>query len=30
VHFLVNLTKQIRQSILDDNFQQMKKEWLVW
>jgi tRNA-guanine transglycosylase len=29
VHFLVNLTKQIRQSILDDKFQQMKKEWLV-
>jgi queuine tRNA-ribosyltransferase len=29
VHFLVNLTRQIRQSILDDNFQQMKKEWLV-
>jgi queuine tRNA-ribosyltransferase len=29
VHFLVNLTKQIRQAILDDKFQQMKKEWLV-
>lgn len=29
VHFLINLTKQIRQSILDDNFQKMKKKWLV-
>lgn len=29
VHFLVNLTKQIRQSILDDKFQKMKKDWLV-
>jgi queuine tRNA-ribosyltransferase/7-cyano-7-deazaguanine tRNA-ribosyltransferase len=29
VYFLVNLTKQIRQSILDDNYQQMKKKWLV-
>jgi len=29
VHFLVNLTKQIRESILNDNFQQMKKDWLV-
>jgi queuine tRNA-ribosyltransferase/7-cyano-7-deazaguanine tRNA-ribosyltransferase len=28
VHFLVNLTKQIRQSILDDNFQTLKKSWL--
>jgi tRNA-guanine transglycosylase len=28
VHFLVNLTKQIRQSILDDNFQNLKKAWL--
>jgi tRNA-guanine transglycosylase len=29
VHFLVNLTKQIRQSILDNKFQQLKKDWLV-
>ena len=29
VYFLVNLTRQIRQSILDDKFQKMKKEWLV-
>ena len=29
VYFLVNLTRQIRQSILDDKFQEMKKEWLV-
>jgi tRNA-guanine transglycosylase len=29
VHFLVNLTKQIRTAILDDKFQQMKKNWLV-
>lgn len=29
VHFLVNLTKQIRQSILDDKFQNLKKKWLV-
>jgi queuine tRNA-ribosyltransferase len=29
VHFLVNLTKQIRQSILNDKFQQLKKDWLV-
>jgi queuine tRNA-ribosyltransferase len=29
VHFLVNLTKQIRQSILNDEFQRMKKDWLV-
>jgi len=28
VHFLVNLTKQIRQSILDDKFQNLKKAWL--
>jgi tRNA-guanine transglycosylase len=28
VHFLVNLTKQIRQSILDDKFQNLKKSWL--
>jgi queuine tRNA-ribosyltransferase len=28
VHFLVNLTKQIRQSILDDSFQSFKKAWL--
>jgi tRNA-guanine transglycosylase len=27
VHFLVNLTKQIRQSILDDSFQKLKKAW---
>lgn len=30
VHFLVNLTKQVRQSILNDNFQTLKKKWLVW
>ncbi|MGA2911718.1 MAG: tRNA guanosine(34) transglycosylase Tgt [Candidatus Levyibacteriota bacterium] len=29
VHFLVNLTKQIRIAILEDKFQQMKKDWLV-
>jgi len=29
VHFLVNLTKQIRGAILDDKFPQMKKQWLV-
>ena len=29
VYFLVNLTRQIRQSILDDKFQEMKKDWLV-
>jgi queuine tRNA-ribosyltransferase/7-cyano-7-deazaguanine tRNA-ribosyltransferase len=29
VYFLINLTKQIRQSILDDNFQSLKKKWLV-
>lgn len=29
LYFLINLTKQIRQSILEDNFQQMKKKWLV-
>jgi queuine tRNA-ribosyltransferase len=28
VHFLVNLTKQIRQSILNDNFESTKGEWL--
>jgi tRNA-guanine transglycosylase len=28
VHFLVNLTKQIHQSILDDKFQNLKKSWL--
>jgi queuine tRNA-ribosyltransferase len=29
VHFLVNLTKQIRMAILGDKFQRMKKDWLV-
>jgi tRNA-guanine transglycosylase len=29
VYFLVNLTKQIRKSILDENFQSLKKKWLV-
>jgi tRNA-guanine transglycosylase len=29
VHFLVNLTKQIRAAILDDKFQELKKDWLV-
>jgi tRNA-guanine transglycosylase len=28
VHFLVNLTKQIRQAILDNSFQNLKKSWL--
>jgi queuine tRNA-ribosyltransferase len=28
-HFLVNLTKQIRQSILSDQFQSLKKKWLM-
>lgn len=28
VHFLVNLVKQIRQSILDDRFEEFKKEFL--
>jgi queuine tRNA-ribosyltransferase/7-cyano-7-deazaguanine tRNA-ribosyltransferase len=28
VHFLVNLTKQIRESILEDKFQVLKKTWL--
>lgn len=28
VYFLVNLTKQIRTAILDDNFQILKKAWL--
>ncbi len=29
VHFLVNLTKQIRESIVDNNFSAFKKKWLV-
>ena len=29
LYFLINLTKQIRQSILDDRFQSFKKKWLV-
>ena len=29
VYFLVNLTKEIRQSIINDNFQSLKKKWLV-
>lgn len=29
VHFLVNLTKQIRASIINDNFSTLKKKWLV-
>lgn len=29
VHFLVNLTKKIRQAILEDKFTDLKKEWLV-
>lgn len=29
VHFLVNLTKQIRQSIINGNFSAFKKKWLV-
>lgn len=28
VHFLVNLTKQIRCTILEDSFQKLKKSWL--
>jgi tRNA-guanine family transglycosylase len=28
VYFLVNLTKQIRQSILNNSFQSLKKAWL--
>jgi len=28
VHFLVNLTKQIRKAILSDNFQNLKQNWL--
>lgn len=29
VHFLINLTKQIRESILNDNFSSLKKKWFV-
>lgn len=29
VHFLVNLTKDIRKSILDGNFKELKKKWLM-
>ncbi len=29
VHFLINLTKQIRNAILEDEFQSLKKKWLV-
>ncbi len=29
VYFLVNLTKQIREAILNDQFQSLKKKWLV-
>ncbi len=29
VYFLINLTKQIRQAILDNNFGKMKEEWLL-
>jgi queuine tRNA-ribosyltransferase len=29
VHFLVNLTKKIRQSIVENNFQSLKKSWLT-
>ena len=29
VHFLVNLTKQIRESIINNNFSSLKKKWLV-
>lgn len=29
VHFLVNLTKDIRKAILDDKFQTLKKKWLA-
>lgn len=28
VHFLVNLTRQIREAILEDKFQSLKKKWL--
>ncbi len=27
-HFMVNLVKSIRQSIIDSEFDQLKKEWL--
>jgi queuine tRNA-ribosyltransferase/7-cyano-7-deazaguanine tRNA-ribosyltransferase len=30
VYFLINLTKKIRDSIINENFSQMKEEWLVW
>nr|MBI5455413.1 hypothetical protein [Candidatus Levybacteria bacterium] len=29
VHFLVNLTKQIRQAIINGNFRSLKKKWLL-
>ncbi len=29
VHFLVNLTKDIRKSILEGNFKELKKKWLM-
>ena len=29
VYFLINLTKQIRESIINNNFQSLKKKWLV-
>jgi len=28
VHFIINLAKQIRQAILEDRFEELKKEWL--
>jgi queuine tRNA-ribosyltransferase len=28
IHFIVNLVKNIRQSILDDRFEEFKKEFL--
>lgn len=30
VHFLVNLTKKIRESIINTDFSSLKKKWLVW
>jgi len=29
IHFVINLTKKIRQAIMDDRFNLIKKEWLV-
>jgi len=29
VHFLINLTRQIRESIINNNFSGLKKKWLL-